>query len=134
MNIERRLHHAVRELREVTIEAPALDDLAGRPRPRPRPRPRLAALAAPMLFVAGGVLAVGMMQRSVDAPVHRDFGGVAPETEAEADAGPAAAIGPGAPAPSVNDELRLIRGIVESAPERPEVGPIEPPATAAGPN
>jgi len=132
MNVDRRLHHAARELREVPIDVPLLDDLTHRSepagRPRPRPRPRLAALAAPMLFVAGGLLAVGVMQRSVEAPVHSDFGG------GVVDATTTNGVGAAVPAPSVSDELQLIRGIVDSSPDAPVVDSVEPPATAPGPN
>lgn len=114
MNIERRLHHAARELREVPIDVPVLGDPSLRGRPRAR-RPRLAASAAPMLFVAGGLLAVGVMQREVPEPAHSDI----PTAPAEADPPAPDAGGADAATPSVSEELRLIAGLLDETPLSP---------------
>lgn len=62
MNVERRLHHAGRELREVPIEVPPLGSILAGAAPRRRSSSVLQALAAPMLFVAGGLFAYGAVQ------------------------------------------------------------------------
>jgi len=118
MTVERRLHHAARELREVSIDVPELGELA----PDARPvvgRSRLAALAAPMLFVAGGVLAVGVMQREAPEAPHLDIPAAT------------AVVGPrptrpetGVATPSVHEELRMIAGLLDDRPQPPT-----PPAT-----
>lgn len=114
MSIERRLHHAARELREVPIEVPPLRGVPRVPTPRHGARrPRLAALAAPLLFVGGGVLAVGVLQRQVPEPPHSDI----PAAPAVVDAGPVSqpGAGDGPSTPSVRDELQLIAGILDEA-------------------
>lgn len=122
MNVERRLHHAARELREVTIVVPPL----GRPRRDGAATRVLQALAAPLLFVAGGLFAVGAMQQTSTVPTQSDIvtGTVGPA------GGPAAvvepAVGPATvstdddtatravSAPSVRAELEMIAAIVSS--------------------
>lgn len=130
MNIDRRLHHAARELREVSIDVPPLGDPARPRRTTPR-RPRLAALAAPMLFVTGGLLAVGVMQREASEPMHTDMPAASvAATVPEADV-------MGVAAPPVSEELRLIAGLldVQSPPPTPEVTSTEPDEAAdAGPS
>lgn len=61
MSLERRLQHAARELREVTIETPGTPHA---PAPRPRPLAAVTAVAVPVLFVLSGVLvAAGAFER-----------------------------------------------------------------------
>lgn len=67
MNLEHRLQHAARELREITIDVPPL----GRPVRRRRPS-LVPALAAPMLFAAGALFAVGAV-RGVERPMNSDI-------------------------------------------------------------
>ncbi|NNE11325.1 MAG: hypothetical protein HKN41_03680 [Ilumatobacter sp.] len=67
MTIERRLYHAARELRAVPIEVPEL----GEATPARRMR-KVPALAAPVLFVVGGLVAVSGVF-GVGAQGHHDF-------------------------------------------------------------
>lgn len=112
MTIDRRLHHAARELREVPIEVPPLSGLPHRSASRNGSRrPRLAVLAAPMLFVVGGLLTVGELQRQEPDSPHSDI----PAAPTVVDAGPIPQGGPGDDpnAPSARDELQLIAGILD---------------------
>lgn len=107
MTIDRRLHHAARELREVRIDVPPL----GMPPPAPR-RFRLQAVAAPMLFVAGAALAMGVMQNRAAEPVHTDI----PAVPSVVDAGPvpSQATNVIVPAPSARAELEMIAEFIKS--------------------
>ena len=114
MNLEHRLHHAARELREVTIDVPPLGT-------RPTStgltrRTRLVpALAAPLLFAAGALFAVGAV-RGVERPMHSDIGVTGGTVGAVADTdvveGPivtATSERAAVPAvPSIHEELELI--------------------------
>lgn len=118
MTIERRLHHAARELREVPIDVPALGELLPRSHRRStRRQSRLPVFAAPLLFIAGGVLAVGVMQQQVPEPTQSDI----PAVSAVVDAGPAPVERSqlAVPAPSVRDELQLIAGLLSDPPPSP---------------
>lgn len=112
MTIEHRLQHAARELREVRIDVPPL----GGPLP-PTRRNRLQALAAPMLFVVGGVLAVGVVQGRAAEPIQTDI----PLAPSVVDPGPttAEAMTASVPAPSVRSELEMIAEIIQSGGPRP---------------
>ena len=119
MTIEHRLHHAARELREVPIDIPTL----GRPAPRSHPRSnaqrsRLPVLAAPLLFMAGSLLAVGGMQRQVPEPAHSDIPLVS--AVVDADRAPIERTQITVPAPSVREELQLIAEILDDPPASPE--------------
>ncbi len=138
MTIDRRLHHAARELREVRVDVPPLCDVPLRGSARHGGGwSRLAALAAPMLFVAGGLLAVGVMQREVSEPARSDIpAGPAVVDDEVATTG---RVGASVTAPSVREELRMIAEILGEPPrtpaptvDAPDPG-VTPPA-AAGPN
>lgn len=86
-----------------------------------------------MLFVAGSLLAVGVMQREVPEPADSDI----PTAPAEADPPALNAGGAEASTPSVSEELRLIAGLLHQTPPSPRppvVGNDAPPsAGGAGP-
>ena len=121
MTIERRLHHAARELREVPIEVPPLGGVPHLPARTGTPRPRLAALAAPMLFVVGGILTVGVLRRQVPEAPRSDIPAAPSAVHADPVAPPEHDDGP--TAPSVRDELRLIAGILDA--EAMTIGPAD---------
>ena len=88
MNIEHRLQHAARDLREVPIVVPPLGHRAGA---RPVPS-RLSVLATPvlvpLLFVAGALFAIGAARAPVHQPIQSDIPAiVGPVTDDEAPAG-----------------------------------------------
>lgn len=69
MDVERRLQHAARELREIEIEPPPLESLGGRRRVSGVVG-RIPALVMPVLFVLGGlaVVAGGLSREADDGP------------------------------------------------------------------
>ena len=118
MNIERRLQHAARELREVPIVVPPLSSR----RNGGGATLILQALAAPMLFVAGGLFAIGALRDTPTVPVQTDIVGT-PVTVDAPDVAPATADPAGEPvrpisAPSVRAELEMIAEIVSSGQSR----------------
>lgn len=70
IDLERRLQHAARELREIEIEPPPLEHLDGR-RPARSVVGRVPALVMPVLFVLGGlaVVAGGVSRQADEVPV-----------------------------------------------------------------
>lgn len=145
MNIERRLHHAARELREVPITVPPLGRRrAGGGGGSGGGATRiLQALAAPLLFVAGGLFAIGAMQGTPVEPIQTDIVGtptvvVDPvgdparaDTAADAEAVRAASVS----APSVRVELEMIAEIVSSGQSRRVAGdPTEAETTDGEPS
>lgn len=117
MTIERRLQHAARELREVHIDIPPLGaytaDRGGSPG-RSRLQTVGGPLLVPLLFVAGGLFAIGATRTAVQPQVHSDIPAAqtavttAPSTGAPATQ-PAAS---GATVPSLLEELEMIAGLV----------------------
>jgi len=147
LNIEHRLQHAARELREVPIAVPPLRQ----PAPASRPWARVPALATPMLvpllFVAGALFAVGAIRADTARPIRSDIPAVAqPPAPAPRDV-PAPVVDdadvtvdePDDDVPSVLDELRMIAELntmreapaSTSAPSTPP--PSVRPATGVGP-
>ena len=132
MNIEHRLQHAARELREVPIAVPPLGH-----RTRPVPS-RLAALATPMLvpllFVAGALFAIGATRAPIHQPIQSDIPAVVqPVTGTEQPAATAEVADDPPPvadahAPSVLDELEMIATLVA-----PRSAPTPAPSTATTP-
>lgn len=131
MNIEQRLQHAARELREVEISVPPLGH-------RSTPVRRLPGLATPvlvpLLFVAGALIAIGATRAPVHQPIQSDIpavvepatGAEAPAATADVDAEPPAVAD--ADAPSVLDELEMIATLVA-----PRSAPTPAPSTATRP-
>ena len=114
MNLEHRLQHAARELRDVRIETPPLSGQI--PSARSGSLRRIPALVAPVLFAIGGLVMVAGGLRSetptFDSP---------PATEAIVTAPTAEAGSTAVTTTSPIDELRLITSLVAD---------IEPPADA----
>jgi hypothetical protein len=123
-DLERRLHHAARELRSIDIEPPPLATISASRRPTGIAG-RVPALVMPVLFVLGGLAVIaGGLGRTAESP----------------DAGPAATVAAGPVADegrqaepdeigrtlSVHDELALIAALVPPksttavAPDLPE--------------
>lgn len=139
MMVEHRLQHAARELREVHIDVPPL----GTPGPMPR-RSRLQTvggpLLVPLLFIAGGLVAVGATRAAVPPPMQSDIPAAAPVAATPADdaATPQPAFGD-VTAPSLLDELEMIAGLVNRqsavSPATPADEPtsVPPVSNAAGP-
>ena len=135
MNIEHRLQHAARDLREVPIVVPPLGHRAGA-RPVPSRLPVLATpVLVPLLFVAGALFAIGAARAPVHQPIQSDIPAiVGPVTDDEAPAGtseladepPAVVV---ADVPSVLDELEMIATLVTSRPE-----PAPAPSTVTTPS
>lgn len=61
MSIERRLQHAARELRSVEVAVPPLAGASPGGRQGAGRRPGLHTIAAPVLFVVGGLFVVGVL-------------------------------------------------------------------------
>ena len=84
MTIEHRLQHAARELRELQIDVPPLGTKSVGTR-----RSLLQTLAAPMLvpmlFVAGGLVAIGASRAEVTPSTQSDIPNVSPATVTPAD-------------------------------------------------
>lgn len=143
MNIEHRLQHAARELREVPIAVPPL----GAHAPASRAWARVPALATPMLvpllFVAGALFAVGAIRADTARPIRSDIPAVVQPATPPLDDVPApvvdgAVVADDAPddVPSVLDELRMIAELntMREAPASPSSPPPSPrPATGVGP-
>ena len=115
MNLERRLHHAARELREVPIDTPPL----GRPSVAAVRRSPVRPLVAPVLFALGGLVMVGGALRTQST-----------------DPAPPVTTSPAAPAvatrvASPTEELEIIAGLV--ADTTPPPAPAERPAVPPGP-
>lgn len=140
MNLERRLQHAARELREVNVDVPTL---GGPPVSRRRPFGVLQAAAVPMLFVAGGLFAVSGVRGATPEPVPHDSDIVVPVLQPEGSDEPAEpslvdvpavtsdeSVGDGAAhtAPSVHVELQMI------ADNRAPVDPAQPSNTSELPS
>lgn len=126
MTIERRLHHAARELRELEIDVPPLTA----PRRR-QPSLVLQAMAAPMLFVAGGLFAYGALQTTTDPTVPLDVGDIVADTDEPASPGAGAGTGTGDEvrdmlAPSATAEREMIDRLIDSV-----LPTDEPPARPA---
>lgn len=133
MNLEHRLQHAARELRELPIEVPPLGSCAPT-----SARSRLHVLATPalipMLFVAGALFAIGAMRPDIHRPMHSDIPAAVAADSSGAE--PAVATGgePGAvdvdapivEAPSVLDELQMIAALVNERPT-PSADATSPP-------
>lgn len=143
MNIEHRLQHAARELREVPIVVPPLGSRTRAHTPR-----RVHALATPMLvpllFVAGALFAIGATRPGVHQSIQTDIP-AASRPASPGDAEPPADTrstdeSPAVHAPSVLVELQMIADLVNtrSAPapaETPDPVAEEPgrPANIIGP-
>lgn len=120
MNVERLLQHAARELREVPIEVPTLRGRIRRPASRFVP-----ALAMPVLFMAGGLLATGAGQ-GIEHPTHSDVDAVihsTPNTSPEP-VEPAGTSGPGSAdtAPSIDFELEMLEQRANDSQSAPPTG------------
>ena len=72
MNLEHRLQHAARDLREVPVPVPPLGTLA-RERPRSRVHTSATPVLVPLLFVAGALFAIGATRFGVGQPVQSDL-------------------------------------------------------------
>lgn len=107
MTIDRRLHHAARELRAVPIEVPPL----GSPPSRRRPTRILQGLAAPVLFVAGGVFAYGLVQSTSSPAIERDVSEM-PVVDTDAPVAETGTPARVATAPSIHAEMELIAELV----------------------
>jgi len=125
MTIERRLQHAARELREVQIDVPPLGTKSVG-----RRRHRLQMLAAPvlipMLFVAGGLVAIGASRAEVTPSTPSDLPAVSTTTATSADpnrAAPPPQVDGGASAPSLLVELEMIADVANVRTRVPSVSP-----------
>lgn len=135
MNIEHRLQHAARDLREVPIAVPPLGRRSGT-RPVPMRLPALATpVLVPLLFVAGALFAIGAARAPVHQPIQSDIPAiVGPVTDDEvpaatsdlADEPPAVVV---ADVPSVLDELEMIATLVT-----PRSAPAPAPSTVTTPS
>ena len=72
MNLEQRLQHASRDLREVQIVVPPLVGAT----PRPRPHSSATPLLVPLLFAAGALLAIGAARTDEIGTVQGDLSAV----------------------------------------------------------
>jgi len=133
MNLEKRLQHAARDLREVPVAVPPLGHLARR---RPRAHAMATPMLVPLLFVAGALFAIGVASPDVDRSIQSDLpavsgsGSVDPSTTAtpvEARDDPEMR---STHAPSALVELQLIEEFVSSA---RSAKPPAAPAVAAVP-
>ena len=129
MNIEHRLQHAARELREVPIAVPPLGS-----RTRVRTPRRVHALATPMLvpllFVAGALFAIGATRPGVHQSIQTDIPAAASRPASPGDAEPPADTSgsdevSAVHAPSVLIELQMIADLVNT---RSALAPAETPA------
>jgi hypothetical protein len=124
MNIEQRLQHAARDLREVAVEVPPLGSV-GHARPRSRVHALATPVLVPLLFVAGALLAIGATRQGGDTPVQSDLPAVGESVDPAASG---AAVTPGdepdehdehqAPAvdaPSALVEQQMIAEFISSA-------------------
>lgn len=116
MNVDHRLHHAARELREVHIETPPL--VGPPPVSGHRTSGRIAATVAPILFAIGGLVMVagGLRSESASRPESLPV----PATIAPAPVGSAATV-----TTSPIEELRLITSLVAHV-EPPAPRPADP--------
>lgn len=134
MNLEHRLQHAARELREVTIDVPPLGTRAAATGMARRTR-LVPALAAPILFAAGALFAVGAV-RSVEQPVHSDIGVVGTVIQPAADPvvvdspgrAPTVDGAPAIEAPSIHEELEMISEFLADSRVDAPLGDGEPAA------
>lgn len=112
MNLEQRLQHAARELRELPVETPPL--FAGAPSPvRGTPTRRIPALVAPVLFALGGLVMVAGGLRNTTAGDAPDSGAVPTAIDATT---PARRSTPAAVAPiTAEQELRIIAALAADA-------------------
>lgn len=113
MSLDRRLHHAARDLREVAIEPPPFEHvLAGRVRVR-----RMPSLVAPMLFVLGGLVVASGVTGGLAQPDERN---VPDQTDLPVATDPSSAPDVqqfSAPAPiSALDEMLLIADLAPATP------------------
>ncbi len=135
MNIDQRLHHAARELRELNIEPPLLD-LGAVPLARAAPHRRIPALVAPMLFVLGGLVMVAGELRPDTARVDEPAPAPTTVTKPTPDAVDASSI-PVRTTPT--DELRMIAELVadigpDLAPDQDQAdSAVPPPVVRPGP-
>lgn len=126
IDIERRLQHAARELREVRIDPPPLPVDAPAPRHRTG---RLPTLVMPALFVLGGLaMVVGGTGRQTDDTVDD----TAPVTATAAIAAPEVLSAPSAAAPTPLTARQEVALIASLAPARatPEPEPDPEPRVA----
>ncbi len=141
MNLDQRLHHAARELRELRIEPPPLGS-AAMPTARSTPLRRVPALVAPMLFVLGGLVVVagGLRPDTVrfeqPMPSPTTVLSPAPDTDvAEGDNTPAGRtsvgrtpVGSAPVGTTPAEELRMIAELVAEVDPAlaPSVDPVDP--------
>lgn len=134
MNLEQRLQHAARDLRNLHVEPPPFD-IAGAPGSRSASVRRIPALVAPVLFVLGGLVMAsgGLRTESVrhDKPTPTQVPvptSITPAGEAVEVAAEPVTVGT-----TPNEELRIIADLVA------EVGPpassfgTRPPIVRPGP-
>ncbi len=127
MNIEHRLQHAARELREVPIAVPPLGS-----RSRVRTSRRVHALATPvlvpLLFVAGALFAIGATRPGVRQPIQTDIPAASrpapPGVEEPLTDTSGSVEMPALHAPSVLVELQMIAALVNT---RSTPAPVETP-------
>ena len=143
-DIERRLHHAARELRSVEIELPPLGPLAERHVPTARRSGlagRVPALVMPVVFVLGGLAVLtGGLGRTTDpsatlapAPAPTVAGqagdpGEVAEAVAVPPLGAPGATGGAAtdgPPLSAHQEVALIAALAPAPPVRPDASPAQ---------
>jgi len=125
IDIERRLQHAARELREIEIEPPPLEHLGVRR--RTGVVGRIPALVMPVLFVVGGLaLVAGGMDPQVDGPTDAP---VVDAVEQSSTAAPEPVVAERSSAPTLTarQEIALISSL------RPSPTPA-PPGSVAGPS
>lgn len=130
MNIDQRLHHAARELREVAIEPPPLG--TGRSLgARTGTLRRIPALVAPVLFAVGGLVMVAGGLRP-DPPALD--GPASPTRPVEATTPGGAPVGAAVEAPATPDEeLRIIASLVAQVTPAAATGEDATPVVPPGP-
>lgn len=144
MNLEQRLQHAARDLREVPVAVPPL---GGRSRARPKAHAIATPVLVPLLFVAGTLFAIGATGAGVEHPVQSDLPTVRRSVDPSTDATPVEAeeqpVVRSIDAPSALVELQMIAEFVSGAqsgkpPTSPDAipdpptGPTAPPGNVIG--
>lgn len=137
MNLEQRLQHAARDLREVPVAVPPLGTVAAGRR-RSRVHTTATSMLVPLLFVAGALLAIGATRAGIDPSVRSDLPPVSdsvdPATAVPVDAG-TGGDAPTVDTPSALVELQLIADVVGSArTAEPPGEPVATPIPPTGPN
>ena len=123
-DLERRLHHAARELRSIDIEPPPFASVAAPGRPSGLVG-RVPALVMPVLFVLGGLAVVaGGLGRTTEVPDAQSNPPAVEVTPIAAQPGRIAGE-TSAPILSVHQELALIASLAPAAEPTPSAGIAE---------